>query len=245
MRWPSLLKRKPAPVAKAPAAEDGTPVQQARVHARRRLIGAVVLLGLGVVAFPLVFETQPRPIPVDIPIEIPRRDSTPALTLPAQRSGGPVLPPGAGVEPLPVPAAMAAAPVAVASAAPMARAQVAPVPAPAPAPAPAATPTATPTATQTATPTATPTAAPTPAASAPPPRGRFVLQVGAFTDANLVSEARARIERLGLKTYVQVIDTEAGKRTRVRVGPYETREAAAAAGEKLKAAGLGFNLLTL
>lgn len=78
-----------------PAGVDPTdPVQQARRRARHRLIGAIVLLGIGIIGFPLVFETQPRPVPVDIPIEIPRKDNAPALTMPAARSaddaGGPV-----------------------------------------------------------------------------------------------------------------------------------------------------------
>ena len=38
-------------------------IQQARVRARQRLIGAAVLVVIGIVGFPLVFETQPRPIP--------------------------------------------------------------------------------------------------------------------------------------------------------------------------------------
>jgi DedD protein len=57
-------------------------VQQARSRARQRLIGATVLLAIGIIGFPLVFETQPRPIPVDIPIEIPKRDALPPLASP-------------------------------------------------------------------------------------------------------------------------------------------------------------------
>ena len=44
-----------------------------RRRARHRLIGAAVLVLLGVVGFPLLFDTQPRPVAVDIPIEIPSR----------------------------------------------------------------------------------------------------------------------------------------------------------------------------
>ena len=62
------------------------PVQAARSRARRRLIGAAVLLGVGVIGFPLLFETQPRPIPVDIPIEIPRKEGAPSLPLPPPRT---------------------------------------------------------------------------------------------------------------------------------------------------------------
>ena len=62
------------------------PVQAARSRARRRLIGAAVLLGVGVIGFPLLFETQPRPIAVDIPIEIPRKEGAPSLPLPPPRT---------------------------------------------------------------------------------------------------------------------------------------------------------------
>jgi DedD protein len=68
--------------------------------------------------------------------------------------------------------------------------------------------------------------------------GRFVVQVGAFTDAVALREARQRVEKLGLKTYTQVIETPSGSRTRVRVGPFSTRAEAEQAGAKLKAAGL-------
>ena len=46
-------------------------VEVMRRRAKHRLIGAAVLVLLGVIGFPLLFDTQPRPIAVDIPIEIP------------------------------------------------------------------------------------------------------------------------------------------------------------------------------
>src|SRR4051794_22210996 len=76
MLLPSFLKPKKKPAGRRPsatAANDGGPVEAARTQARRRLIGAVVLLAIGVVGFPLIFETQPRPVAVDIPIEVPAR----------------------------------------------------------------------------------------------------------------------------------------------------------------------------
>jgi DedD protein len=71
------------------------------------------------------------------------------------------------------------------------------------------------------------------------------VQAGAFTDATKLQEARQRVERLGFKTYTQVIENEAGKRTRVRVGPYATREEADNAAAKLRRAGLAANVLTI
>ena len=58
-----------------PLRRAAMPSSRRAPRARRRLIGAAVLLGLGVIGFPLLFETQPRPIAVDVPIEIPRKDA--------------------------------------------------------------------------------------------------------------------------------------------------------------------------
>lgn len=71
------------------------------------------------------------------------------------------------------------------------------------------------------------------------------MQVGAYADAATLRETRQKVEKLGLKTYTQVIESDAGQRTRVRVGPFGTRAEAQAAAAKLKAAGLPANLLTL
>ena len=56
--------------------------------------------------------------------------------------------------------------------------------------------------------------------------------------AGKLREARAKVEKLGLKTYVHVAETPAGPRTRVRVGPFATRDEAERAAAKLKSVGL-------
>jgi DedD protein len=88
-----------------------------------------------------------------------------------------------------------------------------------------------------------PTAATTTATA--PKDGRFVVQAGAYTDAAALREARDKIERLGLKTYTQVVETDAGRRTRVRIGPFASREEADRAAAKLKGAALPAAVLTL
>lgn len=58
-------------------------VEALRRRARHRLIGAVALVLVAVIGFPLVFDTQPRPVSVDVPIVIPDRNKVaplPALT---------------------------------------------------------------------------------------------------------------------------------------------------------------------
>ena len=66
----------------APAAVPAESVESMRRRARHRLLGAAVLVLLGVIGFPLLFDTQPRPVSVDIPIEIPDRNKVKPLPVP-------------------------------------------------------------------------------------------------------------------------------------------------------------------
>ena len=75
--------------------------------------------------------------------------------------------------------------------------------------------------------------------------GRFIVQVGAFADDAAVREARQKAERAGVRTYTQVVNTKDGKRTRVRVGPFGSREEADKAVATLKKAGLAGAVLAL
>jgi DedD protein len=253
-------------------APDADSVQEARIRSRRRLIGAVVLVVIGVIGFPLIFETQPRPIPVDIPIEIPRKDGLPPLAVPSARA---VAPNAAQAPVLAAPSAAASAPVTAAVTAPAAKPTAAPVEeviAPGKPPvavsslpvivAPAKLPATTASAVApslTVKPPAKPTAptesaratallegiAPAATASVSQESARFVVQVGAFAENSSARETRLKVEKLGLKTYVQVAETPAGKRIRVRVGPYASKEEAEQAKTKLKAGGFPADLLTL
>lgn len=64
--------------ASAPSASPPS-IEAVRKRAKHRLLGVTVLVLAGVVVFPMLFDTQPRPIPVDVVIEIPDRQSAPAL----------------------------------------------------------------------------------------------------------------------------------------------------------------------
>ncbi len=74
---------------------------------------------------------------------------------------------------------------------------------------------------------------------------RFIVQIGAFAEADKVREVRQKLERAGIKTYRQVVDTKDGKRTRVRVGPFEGRAEAEKAAARIKGLGLPVSLLSL
>ncbi|MEK9895679.1 MAG: SPOR domain-containing protein, partial [Burkholderiaceae bacterium] len=65
-----------------------------------------------------------------------------------------------------------------------------------------------------------------------------MVQVGSFTDARSVRRVRERLERVGLKTYTQVIRRNGQRLTRVRLGPFDEQAKAEAAAAKVRALGL-------
>ncbi|MES2511431.1 MAG: SPOR domain-containing protein [Pseudomonadota bacterium] len=257
--------------AASPAQPESVDVIRRR--AKHRLIGAAVLVLAGVVGFPLLFDTQPRPIAVDIPIEIPGKNAVKPLDAPAKADA-------VAAAPAPAPAVVAVAP-----AAPPAQAKVAAassldakeeivsdkkpvVPAPAeakpevkpevkaetkPAPKPEVKPVPKPAAPADdgarAKALLDGQGASTSAASAAPAstaaEGRMVVQVGAFADVTKAREARLKLEKAGLKTYTQVAETKDGKRIRVRVGPFATKAEADKAASKIKSLDLPASILTL
>ena len=74
---------------------------------------------------------------------------------------------------------------------------------------------------------------------------RSVVQVGAFADAAKAKEARNKLESAGIKTYTQEVDTKEGKRIRVRVGPFATKEEADKAAEKIRKLNLQTSVIKL
>lgn len=250
MPLPSFLTRKPKPAA-APerrsdrTADDSSPaIDAARTRARRRLVGAVVLLAAGVIGFPLIFETQPRPIAVDIPIQAPQRDAG-ATAAPRRPPPRPVVS-EAPAEPAEAPASEAAPvvapPPAVVAEAPKAEP---PRPEPKAEPKPEAKADTKPAVSAKAEDAARAKALLDGAAASAAKAPRFIVQVGAYTDAASVKEARAKVEKLGMASYTQVIDADGTKRTRVRVGPFPSKQEADSAGAKLKSAGLPVHILSL
>ena len=75
--------------------------------------------------------------------------------------------------------------------------------------------------------------------------GRSVVQVGAYADLAKAKEARVKLESAGFKTYTQEIDTKDGKRIRVRVGPFATKEEADKTAEKIRKLNLQTSVLKL
>jgi DedD protein len=247
---------------------SGGPVQSESVEAmrrraRHRLIGAAVLVLAAVIGFPLLFDTQPRPVAVDVPISIPDRNKARPLTIPATppetapRATSPSTA-SAGVSGQVTPAASLDAKEEMVSSGVQAAAPV-PVPVPTPAPSPAAPKAEPPAAKVPAPAEAKPVAksddgskaralldgkaSDQPAAAAD--AGRIVVQVGAFSDPSKAREVRLKVERAGLKTYTQVVETPDGKRIRVRVGPFASKAEADKAATRIKGLDLPAAILTL
>lgn len=74
---------------------------------------------------------------------------------------------------------------------------------------------------------------------------RFIVQVGAFSDDAKVREVRQKIEGLGLRTYIQVVETGGNRATRVRVGPFTDRGEADRAANRIKGASMPAAILSL
>jgi DedD protein len=71
----------------------------------------------------------------------------------------------------------------------------------------------------------------------PPAAGgeRHVVQVGAFSDQAKVREVRRKLEQAGLITFTQTVVGKDGKSTtRVRLGPFSSREEAEKAAAKVR-----------
>jgi DedD protein len=210
-----------------------------RKRARHRLIGTATLVLVGVIGFPLLFDTQPRPIAVDIPIEIPDKAKVeplvPVAPVVAAASEAPTAKPAIEEQ---APAAAALVPPVVPPVQPVARetplasssvkpAEKAPVKVEVkPEPTPAKTNDAA-----RAQSLLEGKAAEPPAADS---ATRYTVQIGAFADVLKAREARVKLERAGIKTYTQVVTGSEGRRIRVRVGPMQGKEAANKMAEKIR-----------
>lgn len=304
MPLPSFLKRarsERAPLASAaePASLDPGVIEQARARARRRLIGAAILVAAAVIGLPLLFDSAPRSLPHDVGVEVLHGDGRVTAALPQPSPAAPagpadsadstedrvadVRPPRAAVsrqEEAPAPASKASEPKA-----PAPKASTPKATAPKGAANDAAKKAEDKAEDKPDAPRATEPKAAVPKAAAdgaralallegkdgrvlpaaggasgasggaarpaaagsvsPAAAQRFVVQIGAFADVGAAREARQKVEKLGLKTYTQVINNEGGRRIRVRVGPFDDRRSADQAAAKIRQAGLGAAVLTL
>lgn len=220
-------------------------------RARRRLVGAVALALTAAIVLPMVMDHEPKPLTQDIQIRIPSQDAANASRPVASRPA-PAESDAAKAKPAPEaeatkPAKPAEPDALRAPAPPSVKAEVKPAP-------------------NTEKPEAKPEvksdAKPLPKRDVPPDTrdartereakveailsgneapasaGQFVVQLGAFGDPANVAKVRTRVKAAGFVSYTEVLQGPKGNQTRVRAGPFASREAAEQAAAKLKHAGL-------
>lgn len=192
---------------------------QLKKRARRRLVGAIALVLLVVVFLPMFLDSEPKPLNQDIAITIP---PIPNPETSASPSGPPAV---AG---LPQAAPEPAAPKPAEPAQP-------------PSPAVSAPETETPVAE--IKPQARPESKPAPkpvqksesrAAPVTTAGDGYVVQLGAFSNSANARALQKKLQENKFKAYTELVKSPGGDRTRVRVGPYTSREAADKARDQLK-----------
>jgi DedD protein len=260
--------------ASASEAVNASPAESLEVlrkRARHRLMGSVVLVLVAVIGFPLLFDTQPRPVSLNTPIVIPERASSQAAS--ASGAVAPVsgtVKPTSAVDvpsgPLPSGSVLDANEEVVPSINRTAEKNQNPV----------ESPPVQPNAggfkvdfgkTGATTPAVNESKTDSLGTSSPSDKGReeaakaralldgkevsknseerWIIQVGAFTDPAKVRETRQKLEASGLKTYTQVIEAKDGKRTRVRVGPFASKEEVDKVNSKIQKLQLETSILKL
>ena len=90
-----------------------------------------------------------------------------------------------------------------------------------------------------------PAATVVPAPAAPPALEGFAVQVGAFRDEAKLKQAREKLAAAGVVHYTERLESSGGALTRLRAGPFPTREAAESALAKLKLASLDGKVVPL
>jgi DedD protein len=236
--------------------ESAASVDTLRRRARHRLMGASVLVVIGVVAFPWMFDTQPRPVALDVPIAIPDKNQVAALALPPVDTELKVktevaLPPASTAE-------SRVAPVREVSSKGLA---------------PGEEEVTSNSKDVKETKEAKQSKEVKEVKEVKDPKlevkqelkpksdakndgaraqslldanaNRYVVQVAAFSDAGKAHEVRQKLEKAGIKTYSQAVDTPDGKRYRVRIGPFTSKAEAEQAAGKVKTHQLTAVVLTL
>jgi DedD protein len=216
---------------------------------RRRLIGAVTIGLLAVVILPMVFDhepksntAQPATAKQEIEIRIPPKDAAaplPPPTLPPAESAKPVT--AEQTPPAAQPALTAPTAPKAEVAPPIAKLESKALPNPEPAKtAPAkATPPEKSTAPAPSSATA-PTTTQSNQANKPNSNGagKFVVQIGAYKDAANAKTVIAQMKEAKLPVFSDTVAVQSGNVTRVRLGPFPTKEKAERALVQAKLSGI-------
>jgi DedD protein len=185
-------------------------------RARRRLIGAVVLMAAAVIVLPIVFETKPRPVVDNVSVRIDGGAGG------AGGAGGQVKPDARKVDPLP-PAPQSKLDSQALDAGEELVADAAAKPAtPAAATAPAGKVADKPAA----------------RADAKPESSRFLVLIGAFSSEEKAREWLGKLKAARIPAYMEKKVLADGERVLLRAGPFSDRGAADAAEKRVRDVGL-------
>ncbi|MBK8401146.1 MAG: SPOR domain-containing protein [Propionivibrio sp.] len=205
---------------------------QLKKRARRRLVGAIAFAGLAAVVLPMIMDEEPKQQIQDIQIRIPGQDQTPfnpkvgkPATSPASsdRSAASGKTETVPAPPVPNTAKTVEAP-------PLNKAGDKP---PEPAGKAAAKEPL-----QAAAGSAGKTEDVVLSAIAKSTGGQYIILIGAFSNPANVKQLQTKIGELGVKVFTEPLDSPGGKKTRVRAGPFDSREAADKALDKMKRIGV-------
>jgi len=187
---------------------------QLRRRARRRLVGAIALVTLIAVVLPWVLEREPRPSEEPIAIKIPSQDTPFEHRVPA--------PTEAPREPAAEPAEPGGG-----GSEGLRTEQEKVLAAPEKAP---------------PKDRAAPAEAKRKAADEADKKAQFVVQIAALADADKAAVIQRELAAKGLKSYTEKVKTGSGDVTRVRVGPFPSREQAEKERARLKSLGFEGNV---
>ncbi|WP_179593286.1 SPOR domain-containing protein [Cupriavidus plantarum] len=190
-------------------------------RARRRLIGAVVLLAVAIIVLPIIFEHKPRPVSEDIAVKVANGQATGQKPKVEPRKADP-LPPAAssrndaaldaGEEIVNAPAAAKPADAKPADAKPaeakVAEAKVADKP-----------------------------------ADKASGSGKYLILIGAFSSEERAKNWLAKLKESKVPAYVEKKTLADGERNLLRAGPFSDREAAESAEKRIRAIGLTSKLV--
>lgn len=226
--------------------EDNDTQLQLEKRARRRLVGAVAFVSVVAMVLPMIMDHEPRQAMQDVEIRIPGQDEKPFAPRfaaePVERpapSAHPAEPPVSAAKPntrVPdvvrdkgdgKPAAKTPEkPVAKPAAKPVEKAPEKPAAKPVDKADDEARRVAAILAGQTG--------------DTPPARdsGEYLVLIGAFANEANVRNLKTKLGELGIKVYSEPLDTPQGRKTRVRAGPFDSREAAEKARAKMQKIGV-------
>ena len=219
---------------------------------RHRLIGAITLAVLAVVIIPMVLDSEPRKVGKELALSIPAKDGLAPLPAPTPEAvkSVPEAPKATAEEPATVSSALAKPETAAAKASTKAAAVV--VAEPVKAEPKQAETKADPKVAKTETKAAPakPADKSTDKPEAKPEKSAaklegFAIQLGAFSDADKIAALKAKMKSAKVTVFTEDVKTASGKLTRLRAGPYKTREQADKALAQVKKAGVDGKVISL